>query len=48
MCHIKHQLYFFVWFKKIYSLYLVAPLLDQSWIRHCIYYLGYGIKIQIV
>jgi hypothetical protein len=25
---------FFVWFKKIYSFSLVAPLLVQFWIRH--------------
>jgi hypothetical protein len=27
---------FFIWFKKIYKLGLVAPLLEQSWIRHCV------------
>jgi hypothetical protein len=34
LCHIKHQLYFLFGLKN-YSLSLVAPSLDQSWIRHC-------------
>jgi hypothetical protein len=47
-CDIKHQLYFFVWL-IFYSLSLVAPILDQSWIHHCglVHYILIGLDHTI-